>query len=342
MRIFNRAHLPWFVLVLVASSAAGLLYVHNFRQVSLPIDTPPLTGDTPGYVNVGATPLGLIFGSVAFAIFIFAGLLGLRKKVVLWRIGSVQSWLRAHVWLTLLTIPLVILHTGFRLGGGMTTLLLLVYTVVMVSGIYGLVLQHYLPKLMKEKLSVEIVYEQIPYVRGQLCRMAEKIRDELKGLAGRQETSATDDEAMSNSALAEKTSIETVSSALTSQLRATAAIGASAGTATPSRDVESEAVLVDFLEAHALPYLRKPRASRRGLSNSRYADDMFRFLKLRTAAPYQQWVGELQALCVERRMLDYQTRLQHWLHRWLLVHVPLSYLLILMTAWHAFVTLFRY
>jgi hypothetical protein len=41
-------------------------------------------------------------------------------------------------------------------------------------------------------------------------------------------------------------------------------------------------------------------------------------------------------------MLDYQTRLQHWLHRWLFVHVPLSYLLILMTAWHAFLTLFRY
>jgi hypothetical protein len=341
MRIFNRAHLLWFVLVLLATTAAGLLYVHNFHQLSLPIATPPLTGDTPGYVNVGATPLGLIFGSVAFAIFIFAGLLGLRKKIVLWRIGSVQSWLRAHIWLTLLTIPLVILHTGFRLGGGMTILLLLLYAVVMVSGIYGLVLQHYLPKLMKEKLSVEIVYEQIPYVRAQLCRTAEKIRDELKSLPGREGTSVLrDDEAMANVPLTEKP--ETVSSAVTSQLRTTVVHAVAAGRSTPPRDVESEAVLLDFLEAHALPYLRKPRASRRGLSDPRYADDMFRFLKLRTAAPYQQSVGELQALCAERRMLDYQTRLQHRLHRWLLVHVPLSYLLILMTAWHAFLTLFRY
>ena len=31
-----------------------------------------------------------------------------------------------------------------------------------------------------------------------------------------------------------------------------------------------------------------------------------------------------------------------WLHGWLFVHVPLSFLLLLMTVWHAFVTLFRY
>jgi hypothetical protein len=364
MRIFNRAHLPWFIFVLLATTAAGLLYLNNFRRLSLPIHLPRLTGDTPGYVNVGATPLGLIFGSVAFAIFIFAGLLGLRKKIPLWRIGTVQGWLCAHVWLTLLTIPLVILHTGFRLGGPMTTLLLLLYGVVMLSGIYGLALQHYLPKLMKEKLPAEIVYEQIPYVRAQLCRAAENIRDALKGLPPRAATPPVTNAqpaAVTTSVTALTRSTTAVISAVTaadardsrtqtkiisrpSEPRPGTAAGIIGGAdaSTSPRDVESEAVLLDFLEAHALPYLRKPRASRKGLSNPSYSEDMFRFLRLRTAEPYQAWVGELQSLCEERGMLDYQTRLQHWLHRWLFVHVPLSYLLILMTAWHAFLTLFRY
>jgi len=65
-------------------------------------------------------------------------------------------------------------------------------------------------------------------------------------------------------------------------------------------------------------------------------------VKLRVAPEYSPHIEEIQAWCDQRRMLDVQTRLQHWLHGWLFIHVPLSYLLIFMTAWHAFVTLFRY
>ena len=35
--------------------------------------------------------------------------------------------------------------------------------------------------------------------------------------------------------------------------------------------------------------------------------------------------------------MDIQTRLQHWLHGWLLIHVPVSMLLIVVTLWHAIV-----
>src|ERR1700736_6507512 len=102
------------------------------------------------------------------------------KKVVVWRIGNLQRWLRAHIWLTLLTIPLVILHSGFRLGGPMTTLIIVLYLVVMVSGIYGLVLQHYVPTVMMERLPAESVYEQIPHIRAQILAAAIKMRDSFK------------------------------------------------------------------------------------------------------------------------------------------------------------------
>src|SRR5207237_2939443 len=122
--------------------------------------------------SVGGSPVGLVFGAIALGIFIFAALLGLRKKLVLWRVGTVQRWLRAHIWLTLLTIPLVMLHSGFRLGGPMTTLIIVLYVIVMVSGIYGLVLQHYMPAVMMERLPAESVYEQIPHIRSQLVAAA--------------------------------------------------------------------------------------------------------------------------------------------------------------------------
>ena len=78
------------------------------------------------------------------------------------------------------------------------------------------------------------------------------------------------------------------------------------------------------------------------LANPRFSDDTFRFVKLRVAEAYRPRVEEIQGWCDERRMLGRQARMHHWLHGWLFVHVPLSFLLILLTAWHAFVTLFRY
>ncbi|HKP92887.1 MAG TPA: hypothetical protein VJS88_03245, partial [Chthoniobacterales bacterium] len=183
MRLNNWKHLPWFVFVVLATLAAAVLYLGNFYPERLPagLHLPPALIQTPTeHHTVGGTPLGLAFGAISLGIFIFAALLSLRKKIPLWRIGTVQRWLRAHIWLTLLTIPLVLFHSGFRFGGAMTTLLMVLYGVVMVSGIYGLFLQHLMPRLMKERLPAETVFEQIPHIRSQLVVAAEKMRDSFK------------------------------------------------------------------------------------------------------------------------------------------------------------------
>src|SRR5437868_4332880 len=186
MRIFNRAHVPWAIFVALATFFAFWLYVGNFHSQILPngLQLPQALVQKPSeHRSVGGTPLGLIFGTISLGIFVFAALLGVRKKLMLWRVGTVQRWLRAHIWLTLLTIPLVILHSGFRFGGPMTTLLVVLYVIVMVSGIYGLVLQHQMPRIMMERLPAESVYEQIPHIRQQLQAAAQKMRDSLKPIA---------------------------------------------------------------------------------------------------------------------------------------------------------------
>jgi len=183
MRINNSKHVPWIVFVILATIAACVLYAANFHPAALPswIRLPPFLIQAPTeHHTVGGTPLGLWFGSISLGIFVFAVLLSLRKKIPLWRVGTVQRWLRAHIWLTILTIPLVILHSGFRLGGPMTTFLMVLYAIVMVSGFYGLFLQHVMPRMMKERLPAETVFEQIPHIRSQLALAAEKMRDSFK------------------------------------------------------------------------------------------------------------------------------------------------------------------
>ena len=445
MRINNWRHGPWIIFVIAATIAACLLYAGNFHPGALPswLRLPPSLIQKPTeHHTVGGTPLGLWFGSISLAIFVFAVLLSLRKKIPLWRVGTVQRWLRAHIWLTILTIPLVILHGGFRLGGPMTTFLMVLYSIVMVSGFYGLFLQHVMPRLMKERLPAETVFEQIPHIRSQLAVAAEKMRDSFKPAPPKKPDAAAPAASATKKATAPAAVMASTKGELsTPAARAKSATGSAPtaapvvtpppadapsppstsaanaavapappkpetiGTPTarvqsdppgspvarsevpagdqpapsppvappkpaaapaakpaapaaakpaasaapkpaakpaPPPDPASEAVLVEFIDRQILPYLQARRGDRMRLNNPRFSDDTFRFVKLRVAEGYRGRVEEIQAWCDERRMLDVQVRLHHWLHGWLFVHVPFSFLLVLLTIWHAFVTLFYY
>jgi hypothetical protein len=107
-------------------------------------------------------------------------------------------------------------------------------------------------------------------------------------------------------------------------------------------DPVSEKALVEFIERQILPYLRAKRGERFRLGNARLSADTFRSTTLRVSEPYRSRVVEIQRWCDARRLLDLQTRYQHWLHGWLFIHVPFSFLLLMLTIWHAYVTLFYY
>src|SRR5471032_3329966 len=65
----------------------------------------------------GGSPLGLTFGVLGFAFMLFAALLGARKRVPVWRLGRAQAWMRGHLWLGMLSLPVILFHGGFHFGG---------------------------------------------------------------------------------------------------------------------------------------------------------------------------------------------------------------------------------
>ena len=60
------------------------------------------------------------------------------------------------------------------------------------------------------------------------------------------------------------------------------------------------------------------------------------FATLRAASPSEaaNLIDRLEQACERRRQFDLQARLHHWLHGWLLVHVPLSVALGVLLAIH--------
>lgn len=324
--IINRQHWAWAAFVVLATIGATALYLGEFHPQRMPFRVPwPVSWHRDVHEtgrSVGGTPLGLLFGSVSAAIFIFAALLGLRRKRPTLKVGRLQSWLKGHIWLTILTVPLIGLHAGFSTGSPMTQALLVVYGIVMVSGFYGLALQHFLPRLMKERVPLETVYEQIPFILNQFSEAAQEMRKSLDSVSA--PVAAPVAAAIPETGAGEATEASAV---------------LAVEEAPPDRSADS---LREFMTQAALPYLAARRGDKMQLGSQRVSDDQFRLLKISVGPEWQGRVEQLQAWCDERRQLDLQTRLQHWLHGWLLVHIPFSILLLLFTLWHAVAALFFY
>jgi hypothetical protein len=250
---------------------------------------------------------GIALGAAGSAMMLFALLLGARKKVRTMRIGRAYWWMQGHVWFGLLSYPVILYHAGFRWGGPLTQVIMWLFTIVIVSGIVGIVLQQIMPTKLMRDVAMETIYEQIDRIVGQL-------RDEAAALAA------------AAGGQAEEAPYEV--DAIPAGATATAVVPQRT-TATAARQV------ADFHRLHVAPFLAETMPRRSPLADPATANNMFG--QLRDAMPpgLRQTAESLREICEERRQLARQKRLHHWLHGWLLVHVPLSYALMLLAAVHA-------
>src|SRR5437773_10179465 len=152
--LLDTSHHRWIIATTVAAVVATAAYV--------PYAASRLNGPS------GGSWPGLVFGGLGFALMIYAGLLGARRKVPTWRLGRATTWMKGHLWLGLLSYVLILFHSGFRWGGPLTFTLMGLFTLVVLSGIYGVVLQHIVPRMMLMQLPLETVYEQIDSIVAQL------------------------------------------------------------------------------------------------------------------------------------------------------------------------------
>ena len=303
--IIDRSHRVWFIGSLLALALAGLLYV--------PYALTTVTGTS------GGSAVGLMYGSIGSAMMLFAGLLGARKKFPTWRVGRGTFWMRAHLWIGFLSFPFILLHAGFRMGGGpLTGTLMALFVVVFLSGIFGAVLQHFIPQVMTQRVPMETIYEQIDRVLEQLVQEAGLITADV-GAALEQEMIQAEEE---------------------EKLAPVASGGRKAGQASaPVADERASGMVTTFFESQLKPFLMSRHSEKHALANPAEAAPLFQ--QLRVLVPQTLWpkFDDLENICEEKRQLERQRRLHHFLHGWLLVHIPASYALLVLGAIHAVVAL---
>ena len=91
----------------------------------------------------------------------------------------------AHVWLGIACFPVVLLHSGFRLGGPLACLLLLLFVGVIASGVWGLLMQQWLPQKILAEFPGETVASQVDFTGDfharEAARLVHGLTDEATG-----------------------------------------------------------------------------------------------------------------------------------------------------------------
>ena len=287
----------------------------------------------------GGSFVGLMFGIAGFAFMIFAALLGARKRVPTWRLGRAQAWMRGHLWLGLLSLPLILFHGGFHFGGTLTRVLMWLLIITVGSGLFGAALQNYIPRMMTTDVPLETIYDEIGNVRKALRAEADSAVESLCGSMGLAENAAAEAERAGGFSALRPIA------ASSAPLRTSAAVstGASAGVATAAERIlltpEESAPLRRFYLSEMRLFLENP--SRRGqrLGNAMKARSAFAGLQTLLPVTAQTTLEDLEDICDESRQFVRQERLHRWLHSWLLVHIPLSLALMVLGAIHAVMAL---
>jgi hypothetical protein len=307
-----------------------------------------LAASAPVYVFVaanspegprGGSTIGLAFGVIGFGFMIFAALLGARKRVPTWRIGRAQAWMRGHLWLGFLALPMILFHGGFRFGGTLTRVLMWLLIVTVLSGVFGAALQHYIPRVMTSDAPLETIYDEIGHVRSLLREEADRAVESICGSLGLGKSSEEEGQRAGGF-----TALRTMAASAV-PLRTSAAVsaGASAAVAAAPEIIllseEEAAPLRRFYLQEMRPFLENPKQRGQRLGDAQKASSAFAGLRTLLPAAGHAALDDLSDICDEARQLRRQERLHHWLHDWLLLHIPLSLALILLGAIHAVMAL---
>ena len=302
--LIDQTHRKWIVATLLILSVSTALYIpyHLFW---------------PNGPSGGSWP-GLTYGIVGSALMLFAGALSVRKKWRIWRIGQAQTWMRGHLWLGLISLPLILFHAGFAFGGALTSVLMWLFIFVIVSGIAGAALQHYLPRLMTSQVPMETIFEQLPDIRAKLKDEADQVVDAIcAAVEGRAPAPA-----------------RTPSLSLGGTV-----VAAPLGAAVVEVEEAAAHRLREFYTNEVVPFLEHPDLGGSELAETKRADAVFRQMRTLMPAAFHPAVDDLESICEEERQLTRQAKLHKWLHTWLMIHLPVSFALLLLGTIHAVMAL---
>jgi Fe-S-cluster-containing dehydrogenase component/CRP-like cAMP-binding protein len=105
----------------------------------------------------------------------------LRKQIYRRRAGALRYWMLAHVYAGVVAGIALLLHSGPRLGGLLTSLLYFVFDLVIVSGLLGILAYIFAPRIMTRIEGEPLLVEDLEARREELKQQAAQILERSEG-----------------------------------------------------------------------------------------------------------------------------------------------------------------
>ncbi len=293
-------HLPWGLIATIVTVALVAWYVAASLRVERWLG--------------GGSASGLACGLAAGLVIAFEMLLWPRKYFRRLRLIPARQWMAAHIWLGLASVPLAIVHSGFNLGGTLPMILMILFLLTALSGVYGLILQNVIPKWTLRLLPAETIYSQIDHVAEQSLQ---DLRQALVATCGTRNR-------VDNESLESEPAMPIQTSIVVGAVREIGLVrGRTLRTQTVVRHTEDREVLWNALE-EIEPFLAKGKKSNSPLSRPGEAIRWFSGLRRACSSNSEAVIASMEQCYMQRRQFDLQSQLHHWLHGWLPIHVGLS------------------
>ncbi len=123
----------------------------------------------------GGSLIGLIFGTAGYLLILLLAYYGIRKRAYRSTFGTLEQWLQSHIYLGLLVLVLLSLHTGGRFNDTVAVTTFVLAAVVIFSGIAGAIFFVTVPRLLTEvesNLTVEEISQQLNQLGRNMARTA--------------------------------------------------------------------------------------------------------------------------------------------------------------------------
>jgi hypothetical protein len=130
----------------------------------------------------GGSWLGYTLGGIGTVQILWLMWFGVRKRRYKSTLGSLQGWLSAHIWLGMLLIAVVTLHSGFQIGWNVHSLAYVLMLAVVFSGMYGVFAYLYYPQKMAANqggLTPDVMVREILALEQECLVLADGLGNEL-------------------------------------------------------------------------------------------------------------------------------------------------------------------
>jgi hypothetical protein len=287
------------------------------------------------WLGGGSLP-AIAMGTAATLIIAFEMMLWPRKVLRRLRLIPAKYWMSCHIWFGIASLPLSIFHSGLHWGGWLATLLIVSLLLTVLSGVYGTLMQNFLPSWMLKQLPAETIASEIEHVAAKSVEDADNL---LRAACGPREQVMTVQFSMRD--------LSQISDFMDADggvgMTRAIVIGAprEAGRLR-GRSLDTKIVTQQKLDARSLwsaydevrPYLKDGTSKSQIFGSASRSDGWFRLLRHACSADSERVIGPLENLVDQRRQFNTQRRMHLWLHAWLPIHIGISTALCVLLVTH--------